>query len=288
MRFLSFPAGCRLEYEFTGKFVAPDKNWKHELFDLHNFELIVMTEGTLYLSYGEDRFTVKKGEFLLLPPSKAFRSGFKESYCSFYWLHFTASDFTVTDSPSAALRDNQDSNNQIMLPQSGTVPKLEKMVVLMKQLQDEVKNKYPLVCINAMTTSVITELYGQLFLHDLLPSGKTSGREQIYSDILDYIQLNLSRNIRASDVAAHFGYNEKYFSHMFSSFSGMPLKQFILAQKIDKANFLLNDTNMSIVEISREVGFSDSHSFSRCYKRATGISPTKYRNAFSKRILFDK
>ena len=43
MRHFLFPADSRLEYVFTGKFIAPDKNWKHELFDLNEFELIVET-----------------------------------------------------------------------------------------------------------------------------------------------------------------------------------------------------------------------------------------------------
>ncbi|MDE6976631.1 MAG: helix-turn-helix domain-containing protein, partial [Lachnospiraceae bacterium] len=37
---------------------------------------------------------------------------------------------------------------------------------------------------------------------------------------------------------------------------------------------------------ARELGFSDNHNFSRTYKRLTGLTPSEYRDTFSKRLLF--
>ena len=36
----------------------------------------------------------------------------------------------------------------------------------------------------------------------------SSSQKQIYSDMLDYIKLNYCNNLRVSDIALHFGYNE--------------------------------------------------------------------------------
>lgn len=44
------------------------------------------------------------------------------------------------------------------------MPGSEKMVMLMKQLQDMVKDQYPTVSIDMMTTCILTELYGQISL----------------------------------------------------------------------------------------------------------------------------
>ncbi|MCQ2498834.1 MAG: helix-turn-helix transcriptional regulator [Lachnospiraceae bacterium] len=66
----------------------------------------------------------------------------------------------------------------------------------------------------------------------------------------------------------------------------MPLKQYIIKTKIDKANFMLSDTNKSISDIATELSFSDSHNFARCYKKATGLTPSEYRNAYNKRLLY--
>ena len=71
MRMLSFPNGQMMTYVNTGKFKAPSDDWQHANLYLAEYELFVMTEGTLYLSYNEERFTVERGEYLLLPPCKA-------------------------------------------------------------------------------------------------------------------------------------------------------------------------------------------------------------------------
>lgn len=89
MNILCLPAKQLFHYILTGKFKAPSPEWKHQNFQLLDYELIVMTEGVLYLNYNNENFIVKSGEYLLLPPSSSWRQGFKPAYCSFYWLHFT-------------------------------------------------------------------------------------------------------------------------------------------------------------------------------------------------------
>lgn len=284
MNILCLPANQLFSYELTGKFKAPSAEWKHQTFQLTNYELIVMTEGVLYLNYNNENFIVKNGEYLLLPPSSSWRQGFKPAYCSFYWLHFTTQPdgLPLLLTPDTVLPP---PDRFFTLPQTGTIPKPERVVILMKQLQDIVKCKYPAISLDAMSTSILTELFGQLTLVPPLES-HTENQKQIYYDIMDYIKTNISHNLKISEIAATFGYNEKYISHRFAEICGIPLKQYILKTKMDRANYMLTDTNKSIAEIAKELGFPDSHNFSRTYKKITGLSPSEYRNTFSKRLLF--
>lgn len=284
MRILKFNSDQIFQYIFTGKFKAPSKEWKHEKRLLKEYELFVMTEGTLYLKYNNEKFILNKGEYLILPPTNSWREGFQSSYCAFYWLHFTtlSSDDIETVPYSVTKLNKFDS---FKIPQIDKIPKPEKVIVLMKQLQDAVKSEYPVFALNAMTTSIITELYAQFSTNEDMKA-KTFMQKQIYSDIIDYIQRNISTNIKVSEIAKRFGYNEKYLSHMFSQITGETLKQFILKRKIDAANFLLTDTNKKIVDIAGELGYSDIHNFCKAYKRMTGLTPNEYRNAFGKRMLF--
>lgn len=284
MNILCLPAKQIFSYIMTGKFKAPSPEWKHQNFQLTDYELIVVTEGTLYLNYNNENFIVKNGEYLLLPPSSSWRQGFKPSYCAFYWLHFITQpgDLPLVLTHDAALPP---SHHYFTLPQTGIIPKPEKVVILMKQLQDIVKNKYPSIALDTMSTNILTELYGQLTLIPPVES-YSENQKQIYYDIMDYVKTNISRNIKISEIAAAFGYNEKYISHRFVEICGIPLKQYILKTKIEQANYLLTDTNKSITEIAKELGYSDSHNFSRTYKKVTGLSPSEYRNTFSKRLLY--
>lgn len=84
MKSCFFPSGKIMTYNLTGKFMAPSDTWQHARFDLTDFELFVMTEGTLYISYAEENFQVSNGEYLLLPPkANAWRQGFQPAYCEF-------------------------------------------------------------------------------------------------------------------------------------------------------------------------------------------------------------
>ena len=278
MYHIEIPSQLLLEYVYTGKFKAPSGKWKHETFHLTEYELFVMTEGTLYITYNEEDFTIHTGEYLILPPSEGWRKGFKESYCSFYWMHFIVPEYKKVEVDGM--------QTFYVIPQTGAIRKPEKMVILMKQLQDLVKNNYPKVSLNALTTTIIAELYGQILKKETI--GAKSLQKQFYMDIMDYVQLNKAKNLKVKDVAAYFGYNEKYLSRLFTENSGMSLKEYIIETKIEGANYMLTDTNESIANIASALGFEDSNNFSRTYKKYTGLTPSKYRDTFAKRMLFHK
>ncbi|MCR5415733.1 MAG: AraC family transcriptional regulator [Pseudobutyrivibrio sp.] len=283
-----FPVNQIFKYQLTGKFQALSPEWKHDHAALVDYELIIVTEGDLYLSYQGQNFHVSKNEYLILPPSNTYREGYKEAYSSFYWMHFLVELGSLPPTLNSSYTPNQQLTESFLIPQQGALPRPEKVIVQMKQLQDIVKNNYPQISLDSMTTSIITELYGQLQVRPARTKNKLHLQQQIYNDIVDYIETNIHMNLKVQDVADAFNYNPKYLSHLFYELYGMPLKQFILDRKIETANFMLADNDKQIKEIANDLGFSDVHNFTRAYKKRTGITPTEYRNAFSKRLLFYK
>ena len=285
-KLMVFPKSQLFTYLRSGKFKALSDDWKHERMTLaFDYELIVVTEGTLFLRYMDEDFTVLTGEYLILPPSDSVRIGIKKAYCSFYWLHFTVDSglFPATIYPSQL--PSIERANCFLMPQTAAVPRLEKMIVKMKQLQDLERNNYPDISLNAECTAILTDLFGQLRAE--LPKDEDPiGNKQIYSDITDYIRRNISENLKITDIANAFGYSPKYLSHLFSEVRGTSLKQFITSIKIETASFYLTDSDKTITEIAAEVGFSDVHNFSRTFKRVAGLTPSEYRNTYSKRLLY--
>ena len=88
MKCWKFNAAIPFQYNFAGKFTAPNAEWMHMTRQLYDFELFVVTRGTLYIADGDTEHTVGTGHFLLMPPT-AKQHGFRASDCAFYWLHFT-------------------------------------------------------------------------------------------------------------------------------------------------------------------------------------------------------
>ncbi|MDO3409091.1 AraC family transcriptional regulator [Saccharibacillus sp. CPCC 101409] len=272
-----------VELAITGKFVAPDANWIHLSRTLTDYELMVVTEGVLYLAGGAQRFTVSKGEFLLLAPSTE-QYGYQVSECSFYWLHFSVKEASVLSDELPEAPANLE-DQKIVLPRYGKLKSLEKMIVMMKQLQDSVRSYNTTALNNYMSTVILCELYNQLFCAETNPVRKTK-QEQLYHDIVDYIKWSRGEPVKVSQIAEVFGYNEKYLSHLFSSISGVSLKQYILQQKMELAKYLLIDTNQNVSEVSVQLGYTDSHNFMKAFKKIVGLTPTDFRNAYAKRLLF--
>lgn len=222
-------------------------------------------------------------------PMKDMRNGFRSSDCAFYWLHFSA-EFSskLTDEEYLDIYSKNDSKpNDLYIPQKKPTVNMDKIIVLMKQLQDAVRSDYSAITLGYMTTLILCEVHNQNVGYQNATSEKKS-QQQLINDILDYVKRHIGKNIKVADIARHFGYNEKYLSHRFQSLFGVSLKKYIMRAKIDEANFMLTDTNMTILEISMALGFSDSHNFMKFYKRMTELTPSEYRNAFSQRMLFHK
>lgn len=278
-----FSVDTPIDYVLTGKFKAPSSDWKHEVFPLQDYELIVMTEGSLYIADDNGKYKVSIGEHLLLSPTPGnTRYGYSASDCSFYWLHFSyKEDIKRTDS----LPQPDQKKDQLSIPVQGVLPAPEKVVILMKQLQDSIRSHYNRTFFDYIATTILCEIHNQFFP---VIADTSEVKRQIYNDILDYIRLTISKNIKVSEIADLFGYNEKYLSHLFSNIEGMPLKQYILHEKMERAKYLLTDSNASINQIAASLSFSDSHNFMKAFKKVVKMTPSEYRNAFNKRLLYDK
>lgn len=284
MTYYEFSLISPLEYNLTGKFQAPSAEWMHFTRTMQDFELIVVTEGTAFLQIDQQAFDISRGDFLLFPPSSR-QSGYKRSSCAFYWLHFSCKNPFRTGLFNEI--PEQLSDEKIMIPQTGKTLNLEKIIVIMKHLQDSVRSYHNKLQSNYLSTSVLCELFCQ-FMESKAPQNSNTKKKQLFNDIQDYIKWHRNTDIKVSDIADHFGYNKRYLSDFFKSIAGISLKQYILQEKIDVARYLLCEANDSISDIAYSLGFNDHHNFMKVFRKKVGLTPTQYRNACSKRLLFYK
>ncbi|MCR2807360.1 AraC family transcriptional regulator [Paenibacillus soyae] len=269
-----------LQLNMTGKFVAPSPEWMHMSRILMDYELFVPTKGILYIADEREQHALREGEFLLMPP-RTKQYGYRASDCSFYWLHVTA----VGQTDAAVDAVDEDAPGVIRIPGKGNLSGADKLIVMMKQLQDSIRSFQDPTLNNYLATSILCELHNQVKLGQS-GSGQRLKQLQLYNDVVDYIKWNRFERLQVSEIAHRFGYNAKYLSHMFAGIAGMSLKQFVMQQKIEAASFLLTDTNLTVNEIALQLGFHDSHHFMRTFKQMTSLTPTGYRNSAANRLLF--
>ena len=98
---------------------------------------------------------------------------------------------------------------------------------------------------------------------------------------IKYLRENVENNytfdISMQEVAEDMGYSDAYFSKLFKQYFNQNFTAYLTEYRIKKAKELLTDTNNSIKDISRMVGYEDSNYFAKIFKRIVGEIPSKFR-----------
>lgn len=96
--------------------------------------------------------------------------------------------------------------------------------------------------------------------------------------IIQFVDRNFKKSISLEDLANIAGFSAPYLSRIFKDEFGMNFSSYIHSLRIREAKNLLRQSDLSIKEISYELGFSDSNYFARVFKKTTGISASQYQN----------
>lgn len=94
-----------------------------------------------------------------------------------------------------------------------------------------------------------------------------------------YIQECCNRPLRLEEVAHAVGLTPVYLCSRFKQEVGIGFSDYCNQCRIEKAKILLQQTQMSVVEIAAAVGYSGPRYFSRVFKEWEGIRPSQYRAA---------
>ena len=71
--------------------------------------------------------------------------------------------------------------------------------------------------------------------------------------------------------------SEFHFNRVFHQITGLPPAKFISAMRLDEAKRLLLNTNLSITDISFEVGYNSLSTFTRRFTQRVGLGPREFR-----------
>ncbi len=113
-------------------------------------------------------------------------------------------------------------------------------------------------------------------------SNHTEYADQTINDILNYINQNLSSDIKLKTLSAQMGYNPSYLSSLFSKKLGISFVKYLQNARINKACDLLANTAKSIDEISLECGYEDTKFFRSIFKNKLKMSPSVFRATVKK------
>ena len=73
------------------------------------------------------------------------------------------------------------------------------------------------------------------------------------------------------------GVSEAHFARCFKQAFGLPPHRYLLTRRIEKATALLRDTNLPIIDIAFQTGWSSLGTFGRIFRDITGKAPAEFR-----------
>jgi AraC family transcriptional regulator len=90
---------------------------------------------------------------------------------------------------------------------------------------------------------------------------------------LAFIHSHLHERLSLTDLAVKSGSSVSYFARCFKEVTGLPPKQYILRQRLERAHQLLVKGEVSVAEVAIQTGFSDQSHLVKYFKRKWGLTP---------------
>ena len=261
MEQITISLAAQVAYKFCGLFESRSPDWIHMSRNIREYELIVVTKGTLFIADDTQEYSIHENEYLFMT---GHQHGFAPSQCTFYWLHF--------ENPLLGM----DNEPIFTIPVTGTIYSINRMKECFSQLSNAEFRYHDATTNNLYTMNILRELHNQWKERQL---ASHSFKDYLLQNVKNYIKWNQAYHLTVNNLADYFGYHPKYLSTIFHKETGIPLKQFLINETMECAKIELCNTNHTIQNIALSLGFCDGHAFSHAFKRHTGMTPTQYRNS---------
>lgn len=95
--------------------------------------------------------------------------------------------------------------------------------------------------------------------------------------LMQFLDDNAAQSPSLADIAAQVGYSPYYCSEQFHRISGMTIREYLAKRRLSMAADALRETDISIVEIALNCGFSSQQALTRAFTNAYGCAPYAYR-----------
>lgn len=118
------------------------------------------------------------------------------------------------------------------------------------------------------------------------PTNRLTQRQ--VKQVTEFIVAHLTQDLSLETLAQQAGFSAYHFARLFRQTMGESPHQFVLRQRIEKAQRLLKDTNAPLARIALDSGFANQSHFTRIFKHRLGLTPRAYRQEYNTFAHFDQ
>lgn len=112
-------------------------------------------------------------------------------------------------------------------------------------------------------------------VYEIKTAMKSYSKEVI--KVIKYVQENYDNEFSLGEIAGMVELSPNYLCSLFKKEMGIGLSEYLMRYRIEKAKYLLKNTNMKAYEVAIKVGYGDESYFSRSFKKITGMRPNDFK-----------
>lgn len=116
----------------------------------------------------------------------------------------------------------------------------------------------------------------------LVSSDKKTGGCAAVDKVMLFVDENYTSECDLRKAAEAMNYEYSYISRLFHKHTGYKFSDYLNRYRVDRACYLLIDTDEDITDIAGSVGYGSVRTFNREFRRIMQQTPTEYRRAVSK------
>jgi len=239
-------------------------------------EIMYVTTGSCEITVNEQTFILKEKEFIFLDsfiPHKLMVS----QQCTLLNIEFLVED-AISDFDLEPLKNASVSYKEISLikPMFIVSNDSRSLGYAIKDLINLLTNAHSDPSeIKFLTNILFQRMILELF-HSLASEKSTKGIRYI-NKAITFIQNNLEDDLNVPKIAGEVGINKSYLHQLFKDYTSYSIGEFISKKRLERACFLLINSNKSITEIAFQAGFNSRQYFSNTFEKNLSISPRDYR-----------
>lgn len=140
-----------------------------------------------------------------------------------------------------------------------------------------VRQGYEVVCQAYMEILIVRLMRSASLTVQAVPADKRVSR--LCALVRRYIDAHYKEQLSLDVLAEQAHVNKYYLAHAFKREYGVSPVQYLLRRRIEESQYLLRETDMSLSQIARVLGFSSASYFSQSFGRAVDMTPMEYRKS---------
>jgi AraC family transcriptional regulator, arabinose operon regulatory protein len=233
---------------------------------------IYCSEGKGWCEIAGKMHEVAANQLLVLPPSTphAYGASKKEPW-TIYWLHAVGANMPLYLDRLAVTAEKP------IVRLGGDVQLLSLFEEVMEELEHGFTSTHLLYAAHTLT-----HLMGLILRHkDEFGYGTANVRERVAKSI-EFMKGHLREPLKIAPLAALVSLSRSHYTTLFQRVTGYAPLTYLNHLRMQRAVQLLNTTDLSIKQISDQLGFCDQFYFSRAFAKMHNHSPSEHRRRYGR------